>query len=327
MGWARRRKFKWRLLVYPKGDGDVDCDDSVSIFLQILSNNPEPVQAGFKLFVLDSKNQKQLLETFEQRDYPDYSDTSQTGYGSTELISQDDIDQNSSYLPGGNLTIVCELTVHGPKKILSGSNIQEEKEDLQVRGQEQFSEHLGSLIASEEFSDVDLECDGEVFNSHRVILATRSPVFRAMFRADMKENKSKKISIVGIRPEVMAEMLNFIYTGVTSKEIVEEDAGELLAAANQYQLDVLKRMCERVLCSSIRVENSIEYLVLGHLHEAPELKRRAIRSVSNDLAKIVNSDVYKDFLKKHPELVLELTKSMVEEEEEGVVEAGDDVDD
>ena len=104
-------------------------------------------------------------------------------------------------------------------------------------------------------------------------------------------------------------------------------AGELLAAANQYQLDVLKRMCERVLCSSIQVENSIEYLVLGHLHEAPELKRKAIRAVSNDLAKIVDTDVYKDFLKKHPELVLELTKSMVEEEEEGVVEAGDDVDD
>ena len=119
-----------------------------------------------------------------------------------------------------------------------------------------------------------------MFHCHRVILATQSPVFRAMLLADMKEKITKKVNIIGIRPEVLAEMLHFIYTGVTSKEIAEADAGELLAAANQYQLDDLKKMCERVLCSSIRVDNCIEYMVLGNLHEAPQLKRKAMKTLS-----------------------------------------------
>ena len=40
-----------------------------------------------------------------------------------------------------------------------------------------------------------------------------------MFQADMKETRMKKVNIIGIRPEVVAEMLHFIYTGVTSKEV------------------------------------------------------------------------------------------------------------
>ena len=179
-----------------------------------------------------------------------------------------------------------------------------------------MDDYLGRLIASEEFEDVDIECGDKVFHTHRVILATHSPVFRAMFQADMKEKIMKKVNIIGIRPEVVAEMLHFIYTGVTNKEVAEADAGELLAVANQYQLDDLKRMCERVLCSSIRVENCIEYMVLGHLHEAPQLKRNAMRTVSWNFLNIRDTDVYKDLTKQHPDLVLELTQSMVGEEEE-----------
>ena len=97
--------------------------------------------------------------------------------------------------------------------------VKNEKEDLPVRGMEQDGENLGSLIASEEFSDVVIECGEQVFHCHRVILATQSPVFK-------------------------------------------------------------------VLCSSIRVGNCIEDMVLRHLHEAPQLKRKAIRTVSWNFLKM-----------------------------------------
>ena len=94
--------------------------------------------------------------------------------------------------------------------------VKNEKEDLPVRGMEQVGENLGSLIASEEFADVVIECGDKVFHCHWVFLATKSPVFKAMLQADMKENRMKKVNIVGIKPEFVAEMLHFIYTGVTS---------------------------------------------------------------------------------------------------------------
>ena len=38
-------------------------------------------------------------------------------------------------------------------------------------------------------------------------LIARSPVFRAMFQNDMAERKNKKVDVVDLHPDVVAEML------------------------------------------------------------------------------------------------------------------------
>merc|ERR1740128_1295403 len=110
-------------------------------------------------------------------------------------------------------------------------------------------EQLGKLFNDRELSDVDVECGGEVFNCHQLILSTRSDVFRAMFQSNMKENRTKKVTIKDVDPDVLKEMLKFIYTGVTNEHVLKEKSGELLAAAEKYQIDCLKEICEVQLCS------------------------------------------------------------------------------
>ena len=44
-------------------------------------------------------------------------------------------------------------------------------------------------------------------------------------------------------------------------------AGELLAAAEQYQLELLKSICEEKLCSCLEIGNSVNYLVLGDMYQ------------------------------------------------------------
>ena len=56
-----------------------------------------------------------------------------------------------------------------------------------------------------------------------------------------------QVTIKDIPSDVVAEMLLFIYTGNTPN--LNKLAGDLLGAAEQYQLEMLKDICEEKLCS------------------------------------------------------------------------------
>ena len=173
-----------------------------------------------------------------------------------------------------------------------------------------MSEQLGKIFGDKKFSDVKIVAGDEEFHCHRNILSGRSPVFENMFLSDMIENTSKIVHIKD-KPEVVREMLHFIYTGLISKDDVMDEIGrDLLGAADQYQLDLLKNKCEEKLCSSLEISNSVELLVLADLHQASKLRRMALRLVAQNIDSIVDTDVYKDFTSLHPALALEIIKAL-----------------
>ena len=125
--------------------------------------------------------------------------------------------------------------------------------------------YFGWLSSEEAFvkndstdSDVVIKCTDKVFRCHKFILRARSPVFDAMFKADMKESASGIVNIENLDSTVVEEMLRFIYTGKTKN--IDKVAKDLLAAANQYQLKQLKTFCEEHLCLTLASKNSIEFL-------------------------------------------------------------------
>ena len=117
----------------------------------------------------------------------------------------------------GPITIICELAILGAQTEDNTGPLTLEE------GQKELLDNLGELFLSEETSDVEVISGSRTFHCHELILATRSPVFRAMFLADMEERKTRRVEIQGLAPEVVAEMLNFIYTGKV-KEICKGDS-------------------------------------------------------------------------------------------------------
>ena len=57
----------------------------------------------------------------------------------------------------------------------------------------------------------------------------------------MEEKKNSRVEVKDVEPDVMAELLRFIYTGKTTK--LDELVGDLLAAAEKYQVEQLKKVC------------------------------------------------------------------------------------
>lgn len=62
----------------------------------------------------------------------------------------------------------------------------------------------------------------------------------------MSESQSDRVIIDDVEPDVMKEMLRFMYTGTAPN--LDRMADTLLAAADKYQLDRLK---VKVLCKTL----------------------------------------------------------------------------
>ena len=177
--------------------------------------------------------------------------------------------------------------------------------------QNQLGEQLGDLFTGKQLADVKIVCEGQTFDCHQAILAARSPVFMAMFQSNMKEKETKKVSIDDFKAEVVSEMLNFIYTGNVSTKDIGKIATELLAAADKYQLDLLKKLCEERLCSTLKVTNCVEYLVFGDMNQTFKLRSKALKLVAENVDSIIDTDVFKDLFKQMPELAWEVMKAQI----------------
>ena len=142
------------------------------------------------------------------------------------------------------------------------------------------------------------------------MLAARSPVFHAMLQTNMREKESGKIEIQDLTSEVVSEMLEFIYTGEIKENLSEDLLRELLIAADKYQLDLLKKICEEMLSSAVTVENCLKNLSMANLCGAENLKKASIQFILNNSVAVTTSNEWLSCIKNHPELAAEVTQSI-----------------
>jgi speckle-type POZ protein len=68
--------------------------------------------------------------------------------------------------------------------------------------QSNMSQHIGHLLSSGKRTDITFEVDGEMFPAHKVVLAARSPVFRAQLFGPMKDKNMRCITIEDVEAPV-----------------------------------------------------------------------------------------------------------------------------
>ena len=215
--------------------------------------------------------------------------------------------RGASARPEDKLTIVCDVTHRAEKKTnISGLKL------LQNGSTKQLSTDFNFAVNHKNFSDVKIVCGcgDKVFDCHRIFLSSRSSVFRAMFQHDMTEAQTSRIEIKELEPEVLQAMLEYIYTGNMKFSTIKPDA--MLAAAQMYDLGLLKDFCEEKLCKSLDISNCVDMLVLGDLHEAAALKRDAMRLIVINLSSVVKSPDWRDKLIRYPGLMSEVMMNVGE---------------
>ena len=103
--------------------------------------------------------------------------------------------ESSDYLKDDCLSIKCVVGV--VKSQTEGPKIYSITTPPSDIGQQ-----FGKLLESGKGADVNFEVDGEIFAAHKLIIAARSPVFRAQLFGPLKDKDTRCIKVEDIEAPV-----------------------------------------------------------------------------------------------------------------------------
>ncbi|KAJ3695015.1 hypothetical protein LUZ60_000392 [Juncus effusus] len=175
----------------------------------------------------------------------------------------------------------------------------------------------------EEMTDVTFEVEGKSFAAHRVVLAARSPIFKAELFGQMAESNMERIKIKDMSAVVFKLMIHYIYNDTLpeggdmdffeSESCISDEAlttmkQHLLVAADRYQLDGLKAICEGDLCCRICLDTVMTCLALADQHNCFWLKDICLGFATepDNFMQLTLTDGYVELMQSCPSLLVEL---------------------
>ncbi|XP_030455142.1 BTB/POZ domain-containing protein At4g08455-like [Syzygium oleosum] len=147
---------------------------------------------------------------------------------------------------------------------------------------------------------------------HMAMLASRSPIFKAMLEDEMDESRTGTIKISGMSYDALRAFVGYLYAEAC---LDEQMASELLVLAEKYQVKPLKAYCEKFLVSKLNWDNSIINYVFAHQHNAKLLLEAALSLIKDNLDKLRKRQEYSILVEKDPRLVVELYEACVAKQE------------
>ncbi|XP_073457167.1 kelch repeat and BTB domain-containing protein 8-like [Aquarana catesbeiana] len=144
----------------------------------------------------------------------------------------------------------------------------EQREDLLVDHKKALKESvftgLKDMYFSESLCDVTIQAEGDRFLCHRVVLASVSPYFRALFMSPMKEAELGEVCLSDVPSSVLQLILHYIYTGEV--DLTMDNVEELFIVSGRLQITAMQDSCSRYLAMRIDNENCLWIYSLAHSH-------------------------------------------------------------
>ena len=291
----------WSLQIFPRGLRTTDIG-FISLYLVLEKPKTASIMVSYKLTLMNSKRKTIAVNGPHSMEFS----TSVICRGEEKFVSLQDLyRERNNFFPDDELHIKCELSYQIKETTISGSSLFNSLPQVGT-----WIEHYQQLMESKSLSDVTIDVNGQIFESHKLVLSARSPVFNAMFITDLTERKTNTLEIQDIEPDVFIEVLRFIYTDEVKN--MDELAPELLAAADKYMLVLLKSKCEASLARNITVENCSELLILAHLHSAENLKKILLDFVRCHSPEVAEKASWQKLIESaHPQLLRDISTALM----------------
>ncbi|KAF8722844.1 hypothetical protein HU200_021974 [Digitaria exilis] len=293
--------FSWYINYFPNGCGRLKRARG-HISLQLVLDGTIPTRAVKAQFILSLLNQSGHPAQSTVRKSPVHKLAG--GWWFYKFIKKEDMEiSHQGLLQSDSFTLQCEVVVldrfHAVK---IAPFVEVPPPDLQ--------RHFGELLLSGEASDVTLQAGGVRFNAHRCVLAARSPVFKAELLGSMKEGTSNCVNIEDMEPRVLKAVLQFIYTDMLPEVSKKEEAAmsqHLLEAADRFNLQRLRLLCEDKLCGCIDTSSVVNTLVLAEQHSSQGLKEKCFEFLkSTGLNAVMATDGFNHLASSCPTILEEL---------------------
>uniref|UniRef100_A0A0D6R4E3 BTB domain-containing protein n=1 Tax=Araucaria cunninghamii TaxID=56994 RepID=A0A0D6R4E3_ARACU len=312
--------YEWAIYFYPDGKSPEDNSLYVSLFIALASEGTD-VRALFELTLLDQsgkgkhKTHTHFDRTLESGPYTLKYRGSMWGY---KRFFKRAALETSDYIKDDCLSIKCTVGVVGSRT--EGPKIY----NIPV-SESTLGEEFGDFLESGKGADVSFEVDGEIFWAHKLVLAARSPVFKAQLYGPMRDQNTN-IKVEDMEAPVFKAMLHFIYRdvlpdmheliGSTSAIASTSMTQHLLAAADRYGLDRLRLLSEAKLCSEINTDTVATTLALAEQHQCFQLKAVCLKYAASHLKAVMQTDGF-DYLKEScPSVLSEILESIARVEKD-----------
>ncbi|XP_054798059.1 BTB/POZ domain-containing protein At4g08455 [Prosopis cineraria] len=156
------------------------------------------------------------------------------------------------------------------------------------------------LVPSDETSDLP----SLTVPAHKVVLVSRSPVFRAMLENDMEERRSGTIKISDVSYNALRAFVDYLYTAEACLD--DQMACELLVLAEKYQVKHLKAYCEKYLMARLNWEKAVANYAFAHRHNAKQLLDASLGLITDNMDKLSKREEYEDLVESNPRIVVEI---------------------
>ncbi|KAF8397419.1 hypothetical protein HHK36_016335 [Tetracentron sinense] len=309
--------YQWAIYFYPDGKNPEDSSMYVSVFIALASDGTD-VRALFELTLLDQsgkgkhKVHSHFDRALESGPYTLKYKGSMWGY---KRFFRRTTLETSDFLKDDCLSMHCTVgvvrtRVEGPKPY----TISIPPSDM--------GQSLKEFLESGVGSDIIFEVGDETFKAHKLILAARSPVFRAQFFGLIGNPDMDKVVLEDVEPSVFKAMLVFMYSDELPD--VNEHSGSistctstimvqhLLAAADRFDLDRLKLLCEAKLCDEVTADTVATTLALAEQHHCSQLKTVCLKfaAAPGNLGVVMQSEGFKYLEESCPSLLSELLQTI-----------------
>uniref|UniRef100_A0A453LS80 BTB domain-containing protein n=2 Tax=Aegilops tauschii subsp. strangulata TaxID=200361 RepID=A0A453LS80_AEGTS len=296
----------WHLRYYPNG-AESSSTDYISLYVALddIVGEAEAVKAQANFSLLDQGGNP-VLPYCWGTGTKNFSEENTWGFN--KYIKRDELEK-SELLKDDSFTVKVDVTVMGEFHARKAPSVVVPPSDIH--------RHLGDLLSSKAGVDVEFRVGGETFSAHRLVLAAQSPVFRAEFFGPMMEGTiTEPICIDDIEAEVFKALLTFMYTDTLPDMDQQEEsamAQHLLVAADRYDLERLKLICEDKLCKHIDTSSVATILALAEQHHCHELKAACLVFLSSpvNLDGAMESEGFQFLTKSCPGVIKDLLMSHV----------------
>ena len=142
------------------------------------------------------------------------------------------------------------------------------------------------------FCDITLVAkDGKEFKAHRNVLSAASPFFDRLLQSEMKENKEGVVRFEELSASSLEDVLEFVYTGNVEVND-EQNAKELIIAADYLLLECLKSFPERFLEQRVTISNCISTFYFAEKYHCAQLVSISRKLVLDNFASVAELDEF-----------------------------------
>ncbi|KTF94575.1 hypothetical protein cypCar_00003526, partial [Cyprinus carpio] len=138
--------------------------------------------------------------------------------------------------------------------------------------------------------DIVLHVANKEIKAHKVVLASCSPYFHAMFTNEMSESHQTHVTLHDIDPQALEQLVQYAYTA----EIVvgEGNVQTMLPAASLLQLNGVRDACCKFLLSQLDPSNCLGIRGFADTHSCSDLLKSAHKYVLQHFVEVSKTEEF-----------------------------------